>query len=47
MSNSKKLRKAISKELALELRGRKRKQAGKPEETEIMQLIKDQEARNN
>lgn len=45
MSNAKKLRKAYSKELALELRGKKRKRAENREE--ILILAKDNEARNS
>lgn len=45
MSNAKKLRKAYSKELALELRGKKRKRQENREE--MIELAKENEARNS
>lgn len=45
--SKKTLRKAYRKELALELRGRKRKRVDPEAEQELMLLARDLEARNN
>lgn len=45
--SKKNLRKAYQKELALELRGRKRKRADQSSEEELLLIARDIEARNN